>query len=46
MSEKVEVIEKEEDDNKRNFIYNAITEDIAPGGQYEGMKVHTRFPRW
>ena len=27
-----------------NFIYNFITEDLAPGGQYEGMKVHTRFP--
>ena len=20
-----------------NFIYNFITEDLAPGGQYEGM---------
>src|SRR5574344_1797040 len=27
-----------------NFIYNFITEDLAPGGQYEGKKVHTRFP--
>ena len=27
-----------------NFIYNFITEDLAPGGQYEGMTVHTRFP--
>ena len=28
----------------RNFIYNFIEEDIAPGGQFEGMTVHTRFP--
>ena len=27
-----------------NFIYDFITEDIAPGGQYEGKEVHTRFP--
>ena len=28
----------------RNFIQNFIEEDIAPGGQYAGMTVHTRFP--
>ncbi len=28
----------------RNFIHAFIDEDIAPGGQYEGMTVHTRFP--
>ncbi len=28
----------------RNFIHAFIEEDIAPGGQYEGMTVHTRFP--
>ena len=28
----------------QNFIHAFITEDIAPGGQYEGMTVHTRFP--
>lgn len=27
-----------------NFIYDFIKEDIAEGGQYEGMTVHTRFP--
>ena len=27
-----------------NFIWDFITEDIGPGGQYEGMTVHTRFP--
>ncbi len=28
----------------QNFIHAFITEDIAEGGQYEGMTVHTRFP--
>lgn len=27
-----------------NFIQTFIEEDIAPGGQYAGMTVHTRFP--
>ena len=27
-----------------NFIENFIIEDTAPGGNYEGKKVHTRFP--
>ncbi len=28
----------------RNFIHAFIEEDVASGGQYEGMTVHTRFP--
>lgn len=28
----------------QNFIHDFIDEDIAPGGQYAGMTVHTRFP--
>ncbi|MBR1689492.1 MAG: glutamine--tRNA ligase/YqeY domain fusion protein [Oscillibacter sp.] len=28
----------------RNFIHAFIEEDIAPGGQFAGMTVHTRFP--
>ena len=28
----------------KNFIQTFIEEDIGPGGQYEGMTVHTRFP--
>ena len=28
----------------RNFIEQFIDEDIAEGGQFEGMTVHTRFP--
>ena len=27
-----------------NFIHDFINDDIAPGGEYEGKKVHTRFP--
>ena len=41
--EKKEMAEAEVNVN-RNFIYNFIEEDIAPGGQFEGMTVHTRFP--
>ena len=28
----------------KNFIHAFIDEDIAPGGQYAGQTVHTRFP--
>ena len=28
----------------KNFIHAFIDEDIAPGGQFEGQTVHTRFP--
>ena len=28
----------------KNFIEQFIEEDIAAGGQFEGMQVHTRFP--
>ena len=28
----------------KNFIHTFVEEDIGPGGQYEGMRVHTRFP--
>ncbi|MBR0280665.1 MAG: glutamine--tRNA ligase/YqeY domain fusion protein [Oscillibacter sp.] len=28
----------------RNFIHAFIEEDIAPGGRFGGMTVHTRFP--
>ena len=28
----------------QNFIHNFIDEDIAEGGRYAGMTVHTRFP--
>lgn len=37
-SETVEVSES------KNFIHNYIDEDIAEGGQFQGMTVHTRFP--
>ena len=32
------------DENARNFILDFIEEDIGPGGRFEGMQVHTRFP--
>ncbi len=28
----------------QNFIHDLIDRDLAEGGQYQGMKVHTRFP--
>ena len=46
MSEETKVITSGEPEcaESSNFIYNFITEDLAPGGQYQGMTVHTRFP--
>jgi glutaminyl-tRNA synthetase len=32
------------ENESKNFIHAFIEEDIAPGGRYEGMQVHTRFP--
>ncbi|HEY5140465.1 MAG TPA: glutamate--tRNA ligase family protein, partial [Methylococcales bacterium] len=29
---------------RRDFIRDAVVEDIAPGGRFEGQTVHTRFP--
>ena len=37
-------ITRDEAPESRNFIHAFIEEDIGPGGQYEGMTVHTRFP--
>ena len=34
----------EENRLPNNFIHDFVAEDIAPGGQFEGMQVHTRFP--
>ncbi len=28
----------------QNFIHDAIDEDLAQGGRYQGLQVHTRFP--
>ena len=46
MSEETKVITSGDPERAEssNFIYNFITEDLAPGGQYQGMTVHTRFP--
>ena len=32
------------DELSKSFIHTFIDEDIAPGGQFEGKRVHTRFP--
>ena len=37
-------LNSEETTESRNFIHAFIDEDIAEGGQYAGMRVHTRFP--
>ena len=39
-----EIRNLEEMNMPSNFIHDFIDEDIAEGGQYEGMTVHTRFP--
>ena len=33
-----------EEAESKNFIHQFIDEDIAEGGQFQGMTVHTRFP--
>ncbi len=43
MAEEIKNEEKIEEGSS-NFIADYIAEDIAEGGQYEGMTVHTRFP--
>ena len=42
MAEEIKTLETEE--SGKNFIINFIDEDIAEGGQFQGMTVHTRFP--
>ena len=42
MAEEVKTLLPEEEG--KNFIHNFIDEDIAEGGQFQGMTVHTRFP--
>lgn len=44
MAEEIKTAPVEEAAEGKNFIHAFIEEDIAPGGQYEGMTVHTRFP--
>ncbi len=43
MAEEI-INESEEKLGNANFIHDFIDEDIAKGGQFEGMTVHTRFP--
>ena len=42
MAEEIKTPETEE--SGKNFILNFIDEDIAEGGRFQGMTVHTRFP--
>ena len=44
MAEDRTIAPEETPESGRNFIHTFIEEDIGPGGQYEGMTVHTRFP--
>ena len=44
MTEEVKAPLTEESAESKNFILNFIDEDIAEGGQFQGMTVHTRFP--
>ena len=44
MSDEKKVTETACEEVWSNFIHDFIDEDIAPGGQYEGRTVHTRFP--
>ena len=42
MAEELKTVSGEPEN--RNFIHAFIEEDIAPGGRFGGMTVHTRFP--
>jgi len=42
MAEEIKTTETNE--SSTNFIHAFIEEDIAPGGRFAGMTVHTRFP--
>ena len=43
MTEENKSLPAEESESK-NFIHQFIDEDIAEGGRFQGMAVHTRFP--
>ena len=43
-NEKIKNEETAENAEDRKWNSNFIKEDIAPGGQFEGLTVHTRFP--
>ena len=32
------------EESSGNFIHTFVEEDVAPGGRFEGKRVHTRFP--
>ena len=39
-----EVKAADENGGAGNFIHTLIREDLAPGGRFEGKRIHTRFP--
>ena len=39
-----EEIKSPDEENSGNFIQSFLEEDTAPGGRFEGKKIHTRFP--
>ena len=39
-----ELINEQKSTEVKNFIHSFVEEDIAEGGQFAGMQVHTRFP--
>ncbi|MBR4211287.1 MAG: glutamine--tRNA ligase, partial [Oscillibacter sp.] len=43
MADEIKIVPGETETG-RNFIHAFIEEDIAPGGRFAGMTVHTRFP--
>ena len=44
MSEEIKTAVEPEVPESQNFIHQFIQEDIAQGGRFAGMRVHTRFP--
>ena len=43
MSDEIKRTEEAAEESS-NFIHEFIKEDIADGGRFAGMRVHTRFP--
>jgi glutaminyl-tRNA synthetase len=39
-----EIVTNGAEESSGNFIHTLIEKDIAPGGRFEGKRVHTRFP--
>ena len=45
MADEVKTVTDESAESEgKNFIHAFVEEDIGPGGRFEGLQVHTRFP--